>query len=59
MIKMKAARLTEMSVKKGLILNSQEACTFYNTAVEVINPETSLFAPPDEVERLKSVCFQV
>lgn len=27
--------------------------------LEVISAETSLFAPPDEVERLKSVCFQV
>ncbi len=30
-----------------------------HSAVEVINAKTSLFAPPDEEERLKSVCFQV
>lgn len=30
-----------------------------NCAADVINAEISLFAPPDELERLKSVCFQV
>ncbi len=30
-----------------------------HSSVEVINAETSLFTPPDEEKRFKSVCFQV